>query len=343
MVYRVGLDISGGDYAPLEPLKGAYLATKELDVHLVLIGNKGEIEKEAAKEGIDLSKFSIVEAKEKIDMSDFPVSSVRRKRDSSIVKGILLLKEGKIDAFVSCGNTGAVVCAATLEVGLIEGIERAGIAVLVPTLKGICLIIDVGANIDPKPLHLFQYGIMASVYYSLVLGRNNPSVGLLSIGEEATKGPDLIKNTHRLFAQAPLNFVGNLEPRDIFLGKCDCIVCDGYVGNAVLKVSEGFAEAMEKFLLDNTRKDFLGKLGFLFVKQSLKGFKKITDYAEYGGAPLLGIDGVVIIGHGRSHAYAVKNAIKVAIQELNRDLNKEIKRRVDEVCQDSRIRQILTS
>ena len=343
MKYRIGLDVSGGDLAPLGPLRGARLANKEMDISVVLIGRKDEIEESVKKEGIYLRDFEIIEAREKIEMAEPAASSVRRKRDSSIVVGMNLLKERKSDAFVSCGNTGAVVCAGVISLGLIGEIERPGIGVLFPTFRDICLIIDVGANIDPKPLHLFQYGVMASVYYSIVLGKENPLVGLLNIGEEASKGPDFVKITHRLFSNSSLNFIGNLEAKDIFSGKCDCIVCDGYVGNVALKVSEGFAEVMGQFILDNVRRSFLGKMGLFLIKGNLKKFKKITDYAEYGGAPLLGVDGVVIIGHGRSHAYAIKNAIKVAVQELNRDLNTKIKRRIDEICQDSRIREILTA
>ncbi|MCK4809601.1 MAG: phosphate acyltransferase PlsX [Candidatus Omnitrophica bacterium] len=341
MSYRIGLDISGGDFAPFEPLKGAELARKEFGAAVVLIGLKEDLEKAAKKENIDLRNFTFIEAKEKIGMAEPPAYSVRRKKESSIVIGRNLLKEREIDAFVSCGNTGAVVCAATLGIGLIEGVERPGIGVLLPTLKGICLLIDVGANIDPKPLHLFQYGIMASEYYSLVLNKSNPAVGLLNIGEESSKGPDFVKDTYQLFSNSSLNFTGNSEAKDIFLGKCDCIICDGYVGNVALKVSEGLSEAMGKFLLENVKGDFLGSLGLFFLKKALKRIRKITDYAEYGGAPLLGVDGVIIIGHGRSKSYAIKNAIKVAIQELSRDLNIKIKRRINEICQDSRIREIL--
>jgi glycerol-3-phosphate acyltransferase PlsX len=333
MSYKIGLDISGGDYAPYEVLKGAQLAKKEIGQDIVLIGVKEEIERVAARQGIDLDEFVLVDAQEKIDMGEAGATSVRRKRNSSIVIGVNLLKQGKIDAFVSCGNTGAVVCASTLIMGLIEGVERPGIGLLLPTLKGICMVIDVGANIDPKPLHLFQYGIMASVYYSSVLGEEKPSVGLLNIGEEESKGPDFVRQTHRLFSNSSLNFIGNLEAKDIFLGRCDCIICDGYVGNVALKVSEGLAEAMSKFLLNNIKKDLLGKLGLFFIKKSLKRFRRLIDYAEYGGAPLLGVDGVVIIGHGRSNSYAIKNAVKVAIQELKRDLNTKIKKKLTQLQQ----------
>ncbi|RLB75604.1 MAG: phosphate acyltransferase PlsX [Deltaproteobacteria bacterium] len=342
MKFRIGLDISGGDLAPAEPLKGAYLAKKEINSDLVLIGTKEDLEFRE-KLGLDFNKERLVEVEEKIGMEEPPAASIRRKKNSSIVVGIKLIKKGKINAFVSCGNTGAVVCAATLNLGLIKGIERPGIAIFLPTLKNnISILIDAGANIDPKPTHLFQYGIMASLYYSLVLGEKNPTVGLLNIGEESSKGPDFVKKTFSLFSSSSLNFIGNLEAKDIFLGRCDCIICDGFVGNVALKISEGFAEAVGKFLLDSIKSDFLGRMSLFFVRRSLKRFKKITDYAEYGGAPLLGVDGTIIIGHGRSSAYAVKNAIKVAEKELMRHLNEEIKRRLDEFSKNNRIGKMFT-
>ncbi len=341
--YKIGIDISGGDFAPSEIFKGVVLAKKEFCLDIVLIGSQGEIIKEAEKEKVDLSNFEIVDAPEKIGMNDEGAMSVRRKKQSSIVIGAKLLKERKIDAFVSCGNTGAVVSAASIMVGLIEGVERPGIAVLLPNFKGVSLVIDVGANINPKPLHLLQYGIMATLYYEVVFNKHSPTVGLLNIGEEESKGSEFIKIAHRLFSSSSLNFIGNVEAKEVFSGTCDCIVCDGLVGNIALKVSEGVAEMTAKFLIDAIKKDFLGKLGILFIKKSLNKLRRFTDYAEYGGAPLLGVNGVVIIGHGRSSRYAVKNAIKVATQELNRQLIDTIRDKLNEICQDNRVRQVLTS
>ncbi len=343
MSYRIGIDISGGDYAPEEIFKGAVIAKQECDEEIVLIGVKEEIEEQARKHKVDLSKFTVVHAPEKIEMGESPATSVRRKRNSSITIGTNLLKEKKIDAFMSCGNTGAAVCAATLILGLIEGVERPGIGLLMPTKQGVSLILDVGANVDPKPMHLFQYGVMASVYYELVLNKDNPSVGLLNIGEEETKGSDFVKYVHKLFTASPLNFTGNLEAKHMFSGECDCIVCDGFVGNVALKVTEGCAETMGKFLFDTIMKDPLGLLGLLLIKRSLRKFKRILDYAEYGGAPLLGVDGVVIIGHGRSNSKAVKNAIKVAIHELKRDLNSKIKKRINDILHDEKFKQVVVS
>lgn len=341
MSYKIGIDISGGDSAPAEIIKGALLAEKELSEDIVLIGVEPEIRKQLAMHKASLKDFTIIDAPEKIEMAEPPVNSVRKKKNSSIVIGATLLKEKKIDAFVSCGNTGAVVCASTLRLGLIEGVERPGIALMIPTKEGTSLILDVGANIDCKPLHLLQYGIMASVYYNLVLGKDNPSVSLLNIGEEASKGLGILKQVHKLFTASPLNFSGNLEARDIFYGKCDCIVCDGFVGNIALKVAEGSVETMARLLIRAMKKGLLGKISLLLAKGNLKRFKSSIDYAEHGGAPLLGVDGIVIIGHGRSNSLAVKNAIKVAVRELSRDLTGAINRIINEVCQDSRIRQIL--
>jgi len=341
MSCRIGLDVSGGDHAPEEIFKGAVLAKKEYNEDIVLIGVKEEIEEQARKHKVDLKDFEIVHAPEKIEMAEAPGTSIRRKKNSSIVIGAQLLKEKKIDAFVSCGNTGAAVGAATLIIGLIEGIERPGIGIAIPTREGASLIIDVGANVVPKPLHLFQYGIMAAVYCEVVFNRQNPTVGLLNIGEEETKGSDFVKYVHKLFTASSLNFKGNLEAKQMFSGQCDCIVCDGFVGNVALKVTEGCAETMGKFLFDTIMKDPLGLLGLLLIKRSLGKFKRILDYAEYGGAPLLGVDGVVIIGHGRSNAVAVKNAVRVAIHEVKHEINAKIKRRIDEIYQNEDFKKLL--
>jgi len=341
--YKIGVDISGGDFAPSQILKGALRAQKELHENIVLIGRKREIEKELSVHHRSADEFTIIDAPEKIIMEDSPVNAVRKKKKSSIVIGTRLLKEKQIDAFVSCGNTGAVVCASTLGLGLIEGAERPGIALTLPTKKGLSLIIDVGANIDCKPSHLFQYGIMASVYSRLVFNKKNPTIGILNIGEEASKGSDLLKKTHKLFSVSSLNFMGNLEAREILSGKCDCIVCDGFVGNIALKVVEGSVETMSRILIRTMSKGILGRISLLLAKKNLLEFKRSLDYAEHGGAPLLGVDGIVIIGHGRSNSFAVKNAIKVAVRELNIKLTTEISRRINEVCQDSRVREVFTT
>ncbi|MDP2939968.1 MAG: phosphate acyltransferase PlsX [Candidatus Omnitrophota bacterium] len=322
---KIALDAMGGDFAPATIVAGAIQAVKEFkDIEITLVGKNEEIEKELLKFKPVPRSISILHASEVIEMHEPAAASVRRKKDSSIVKAIGLLENKTCDAFVSAGNTGAVVCAATLNLGLLPGIERPGIAILIPTLKGVSLMIDVGANIDPKPDHLFQYAVMANVYFQNVLNKMNPSVGLLNIGEEETKGTDFVKETHKLLSEKILNFIGNVEGKDIFSGNCDCVICDGFVGNIALKVSESLAETLSEFLKQELTRNIFGKIGILLLRASLIRFKKKIDYSEYGGAPLLGVDGIVIICHGRSNVKAIKNAIGAAKKEVERNINIQI-------------------
>lgn len=321
---KIVVDAMGGDYAPSVVIKGAVAAAGEYDLEIILVGEEAKISSLLKNSKYSGNNISIHPASEVIDMSESPAASIRRKRDSSIVVGVNLVKVGQAEAFVSAGNTGAVVCAATLGLGLLPGVERPGIAIITPTLKGISLIIDVGANIDPKPKQLLQYAIMADAYFRYILKRENPTVGLLNIGEEEVKGTDFIKETRELLEQSSLRFIGNLEGRDLFSGKCDIIVCDGFVGNIALKVAESATEAMQVFLKRHLLSNPLGKIGLLFLKGSFMRFKKDLDYAEYGGALLLGVNGVVIIGHGRSSVKAIKNAIRVAKEEVERKFNEKI-------------------
>jgi len=321
---KIIVDAMGGDFAPRVVIEGAIAAAKEYNVQISLVGDAEKIKSLLGKFGYKGDNISVHPASEVIGMSESAATSVRRKKDSSIVVGLNLVKEGRGDAFFSAGNTGAVVCAATLGLGLLPGIERPGISIVVPTLKGISLIVDVGANIDAKPLHLFQYGIMADAYFHYILNRPNPKIGLLNIGEEESKGTDVIKETRELFEKSSLNFIGNVEGKDLFSGKSDIVICDGFVGNVALKVTESVVETMQFFLKKHLLSNPLGKLGLLFLKPSLMRFKKELDYSEYGGAPLLGVNGVVIIGHGRSNARAIKNAIRVAKEEVERKFNEKI-------------------
>ena len=322
---KIVVDAMGGDYAPKVVVDGAVAAVKEYPVEIILVGDEAKVGPLLKATGYAGVKISLRHAPETIQMHESPASSVRRKRNSSIVVGINLVKAGKGDAFFSAGNTGAVVCAATLTLGLLSGVERPGIAIVTPSLKGTSLIIDVGANIDPKPLHLLQYGIMADAYCKNIFNKPNPTVGLLNIGEEESKGTNFLKDSFELLSRSALNFIGNIEGKAIFSGKCDIIVCDGFVGNVALKVTEGTAEAIQVFLKRHLlRTNLLGKLGILLLKQTFVKFKKDMDYAEYGGAPLLGVDGVVIIGHGRSNVRAIQNAIRVANEEVERQVNQKI-------------------
>ncbi|MFH1622285.1 MAG: phosphate acyltransferase PlsX [Candidatus Omnitrophota bacterium] len=323
---KIAIDAMGGDYAPGVVVQGAVEAVLDYDLDIILVGNSHKIDHELSKiKDYPKDRIKIVHTEEVIGMDDPPTASVRKKKNSSISLGVNLLKSKDADAFVSAGNTGAVVCAATLNLGMLPGIERPGIAILFPTLKGISLVVDVGANIDPKPIHLLQYGIMAEAYYKHVLDcKGRPTVGLLNVGEEATKGTDFIKETHQLLFRSPLKFVGNVEGKEIFSGNCNIIVCDGYVGNVALKVTESVVEMLNEFLRRNILKGFLGKLGTLLLLRNLKRFKKELDYSEHGGAPLLGVNGVIIIAHGRSSIKAIKNAIKAAQIEVERNVNEKI-------------------
>ncbi|HOX54053.1 MAG TPA: phosphate acyltransferase PlsX [Candidatus Omnitrophota bacterium] len=321
---RISVDAMGGDHAPGAIVSGAVMAVKEYDIEVILVGKKAAIEEELKKYKYPSNRISIQEASEVIEMDESAATSVRRKRDSSIVKAIEMTKDDRADAMVSAGNTGAVVCAATLSLGLLSGIERPGIAIITPSLTGRALLVDVGANINPKPIHLQQYAVMATAYFRNVLNIPNPRVGLLNIGEEETKGPEYVKETYAVLEKAKINFIGNVEGKDIFSGKCDCIVCDGFVGNIALKIAEGLAEVIAEFLKRQIYSNIWSKLGALLMMRGFKRFRKQMDYSEYGGALLLGVNGIVIIGHGRSSAKAIKNAIRVAKEEIEKNVNAKI-------------------
>ncbi|HPT06576.1 MAG TPA: phosphate acyltransferase PlsX [Candidatus Omnitrophota bacterium] len=321
---KIIVDAMGGDHAPDVVVEGAIAAVKEYGVDLVLVGDESAINDLLKKHRYAGTRITVHPSQEVIGMSEHAAASVRKKRKSSIVVGMGLVGAGVGDAFVSAGNTGAVVCAATLELRLLPGVERAGIAVITPTLNGISLLIDVGANIDPKPIQLVQYGIMGQAYSKFILNKTNPTVGLLNIGEEETKGTDVVKDAYELLSKSGLNFVGNVEPKDIFSGKSDVIVCDGFVGNVMLKVAESAAETLNILLKRSLMSNPLGKLGLILLKKSFVSYKKQLDYSEYGGAPLLGVNGVVIISHGRSNPKAIKNAIRVSKEEVERKVNEKI-------------------
>jgi len=315
----------GGDYAPKVVIEGAVAASKEYGCRIALVGIRERIEEELQKIGGCPEAIEIVHASEIIQMNEPAALSIRKKRDSSIIRALELIKQQKADAFFSAGNTGAGVCAATLGLGMLSEVERPGIAIIMPTVKKTpTLIIDAGANIDAKPTHLLQYAAMAQAYYRHIFNCDNPSVGLLNIGEEEAKGTDFVKETYRLLESSHLNFQGNVEGKDVFKGKTEIVICDGFVGNVTLKVSEGVAEAFGVLLKRELTSSLMAKIGSLFVYPALRRFKKNFDYSEYGGAPLLGVNGIVIIGHGRSSAKAIKNAIRVAIKEVENNVNQKM-------------------
>jgi len=321
---RIGVDGMGGDNAPSVVVDGAIDAAREYGFDIFVVGPEDVLRKEFAKHKNVPKNIQIVHASEVVTMDEAAAASVRKKRDSSINVLVNLAKEGKVDAIFSAGNTGAMVCAATLGLRLLEGVERPGIAIIFKGLAGTAMIIDVGANIAPKPNHLLQYAIMCDAYSRYILGKNRPSVGLLNVGEEETKGTDFIKETHQLLSASSLNFIGNIEGRHIFDAKVDVIICDGFIGNAVLKVSEGIAESMVTLLKREVNKNlFRQMVGFLCLPV-FKALKKEMDYSEYGGAPLLGVDGICIIGHGRSNKKAIKNAIRVSGEFAKQQVNQHI-------------------
>src|SRR3989338_4772604 len=271
---RIELDAMGSDSAPAVDVEGAVLAAREFDYEIILVGNEGLIKKELQKYKPAPANILIHHASEVIGMHEQPVLSVRRKKDSSIVILSNLAKEKKVDAIVSAGNTGAMVCAATLKCRLLSGIERAGIGIIMPTLKGPMVMIDGGANIDAKPSHLLQYGIMASAYSEYILAKKSPKVGLLNVGEEESKGPGFLKEAYSLLESSGLNFIGNVEGRDFFIGDCDVIVCDGLVGNIALKVTESVAHAFGEMLRRELKSSFLSIVGALLAKNAFMSMRK---------------------------------------------------------------------
>ena len=321
---KIALDAMGGDKAPEPTVAGAIRAARELPAEIILVGQREAIEQQLARYPKPPANLSILHASEVIGMEEPPVASIRKKRDSSINVGVSLLKEKRVDAFVSAGNTGAVVSASTLLVGLLPGIERPGIAIVLPGVNGDTLLIDVGANIDPKPLHLLQYGLMGEAYSRCVLGRTRPTVGLLNVGEEEGKGTEFTKETYGLLEVSGVNFVGNVEGRDIFSGEFDVIVCDGFAGNVAIKTAESLAHAINVLLKRSLTMSPITRLGAWLARDAFRNLRKEVDSAEYGGAPLLGVDGIFIIAHGASSAKAIKNAIRVAYDSVRHELNKNM-------------------
>ena len=313
----------GSDRGPAEMVAGAALAVRETDVHITIVGGEEQIKPALQKEGI-LQLVDFVPTSQVITMHDSPIEAVRKKKDSSIVVAFELLRKHEVDAVVSPGNSGAVMAAAIKFLGRLKDISRPGIASVFPTLKGPVVVMDVGANVDCRPKHLLQFGVMASAFSRIMYGIENPRVGLLSIGEEGGKGNALVKSAHSLFQSSGLNYIGNVEGRDTFVGDVDVIVCDGFVGNVCLKLSEGLAEAVLAMLREEIGKSFKARMGYFLARQAFRNFKKRVDYAEYGGAPLLGFNGTGVICHGRSNMVAIKNALLVADGLAKHNVNDHI-------------------
>jgi glycerol-3-phosphate acyltransferase PlsX len=322
---KIVVDAMGGDYAPQNVVAGVVDAVKEYKVCVTLVGLTDAIEAELKKYSYPKSLIEIVHAPEVVAMDEHATVVVRQKRQSSISIGMGLLKKEGYGAFVSAGNTGACVAASTFILGMIPGVDRPGIGCIFPSLKNFTLMIDVGANTAAKPEHLLQYAKMAKVYAQQVMGRPSPSIGLLNIGEEESKGTGLEKEAYKLLEEKEPLFIGNVEANEMFNGKTDCIVCDGYAGNITLKVAEGLMESVGKLLKREIKKSPVAILGAILLKSSLSQAKKSVDYSEYGGAPLLGVDGLVLISHGRSSPKAIKNAVRCAKEEIEHNVLIKIK------------------
>jgi phosphate acyltransferase len=324
---RIALDAMGGDHAPDEIVKGAVLAASEYPTVEILLVGREEVLREKLGGSIP-ARIEIVDAREVVDMTDNALAPLRRKRNSSIRVCANLVAEGKAAAMVSAGHTGAAMTSAYKVIGTIDGVSRPALAAVVPSTKGHTVLLDVGANVDSKPAYLREFAVMGHFYAQMLFGVEAPRVGLLSIGEEEGKGNELTKETFRVLKEAGLNFMGNAEGRDIYNGNADVIVCDGFIGNVVLKASESLAEMMRTLIREEITSTFTRKIGALLAKGAFDGVKKRTDYAEYGGAPLLGVKGGCIISHGRSNAKAVKNAIRVARDFATSQVDTKIREKI---------------
>jgi glycerol-3-phosphate acyltransferase PlsX len=322
----IAVDAMGGDHAPKPEVEGAIQAAKTLGVKVVLVGREDVVRRELDSHEDSASlPIDVHHASEQITMHDSAARAVRSKRDSSLRVASRLVRDGCAQGFVSAGNTGAVMATAKVVQGVVPGVDRPALAGVFPTLSGSPVVmVDVGANVDCSPHMLAQFAIMGEMYSRVILRRENPRVGLLSIGEEEHKGNEMTRAATPLLKSLPLNFIGNVEGRDIYTGKADVIVCDGFIGNVALKVSEGLVEMIKSMLQESLEATITRKIGYVLSKAAFTDFKRRVDYAEYGGAPLLGVKGVCIICHGRSNANAIKNAIRVAAEFSSGKINQRI-------------------
>ncbi len=305
---RIAVDAMGGDFGPKATVPGAMQAAEDFGVDILLVGLESVIHREVDRTGLKKSRTTVIDAPEAIGMGE-SVLAFRKKKASSIRVGAQLVKDGRAEAFVSMGNTGAVVYVSRDVLGSLKGVDRPALALLVPGVEGQTLLLDVGANANCQPHNLVQFAVMGKIFMEAVVGLKNPRVGLMSIGEEKGKGNDLVREAFDRLQEAPLHFIGNVEGKDLFSGVADVIVSDGFTGNVALKVSEGVVQSVLSMARHEITKSIFAKLGYLLMKRHLKKIYKKVDYSEYGGAQLLGVNGVCIIGHGRSNPAAVRNAV----------------------------------
>lgn len=328
MASVIALDAMGSDRAPKPEVEGAIQAARHYGVRVVLVGREPQIRAELDRHPTALHlPLEIVHADEVITMEDKVAQAIRAKRDSSMRVGIRLVRDAVAGGFVTAGNTGAAMATAKMVLGALPGVDRPALAAVFPTALGTAaVLLDVGANVDCKPENLEQFAVMGEIYSRSIFGLRRPRVGLLSIGEEEGKGNELTREAFRLLKALPLNFIGNVEGRDLYNGQVDVIVADGFVGNVALKTSEGVATLVRYVLKESLRSTITRQVGYLLSRSAFADFKKRLDYSEYGGAPLLGLKGVCIIGHGSSNANAIKNAIRVAAEFSGRNINAKIER-----------------
>lgn len=326
---RIIIDAMGGDSAPYEIVKGAVEAIREFDIDITLVGDKDKIEEVLQQEKYKKDKIDIVHTTEVITNCDSPTLAIRTKKDSSMVVGMKLLKDGIGSAFISAGNTGAILAGGLLIVGRIKGIDRPALAPILPGKNGPMMLLDAGANAECKPYNILQFGVMGEVYFNKVLNKDNPSVALVNIGSEEEKGTDLTKKCYSLLRESGINFRGNIEAREIPKGNIDIILCDGFVGNVILKLFEGMAQTIFDTLKEEIMSSFRGKVGGTILNPTFKRIKKKLDYTEYGGAILLGTEVLIIKAHGNSNAKAIKNAIRQAVLCVDGRIVESIKNEIE--------------
>jgi len=321
----IAVDAMGGDHAPRPEVEAAVLAARELGVRVLLVGQPAVVKHELARHRHRGLPIELVPASEVITMKDSPTQAFRKKKDSSVHVAARLVRAGQADGLVSAGNTGAAMAVARFVLGTLPSVDRPALAAPFPTARsGTSVLLDVGANVDSKAVHLEQFAVMGEIYYRAIFGTRRPKVALLSIGEEEMKGNELTREAHNRLKHMPLNFVGNVEGRDVFAGDVDVIVCDGFIGNVALKISEGVAQLIVTLLKDALQSTLTSQVGSLLSRRAFEGFKKKIDYSEYGGAPLLGVQGITVIAHGSSNANAIKNAIRVAMELARAKMNERI-------------------
>src|SRR6059036_1938599 len=309
---KIAVDAMGGDHGPRVVVEGAVAAVREFGASVILVGDRPAIDREVVRLNAQGLALEIRHASQVVGMAEIPSHALRRKRDSSLRVAAELVKEGQASAFISAGNTGAAMAISMFVIGVLPGVDRPAIAAVLPNLRKFTILLDAGANVDPKPWHLLQFAVMGHVYARDILGFDNPRVGLLSVGEEEGKGNELTKETYEQLRESSLNFVGNVEGRDIYNGACDVVVTDGFTGNVALKISESLAEMLGAMIKEELTRDLRSKIGAALSTPAITRFRKRVDYTEVGGAPLLGIDGAAIICHGASPVKAIKNAVRVA-------------------------------